>query len=397
MKWRNEWVQGALLPAGVRGSAPHPSLTKGMTYMSSNIGRAFRVQIFGESHGPMIGVTIDGLPAGIQMDEAWLNGFVQRRAAKGSAIATPRRESDIPRIISGVNENGRTTGYPLTAVFENSNTHSSDYSFLPDKPRPGHADYPAITRSLGEDDLRGSGHHSGRLTLPQVFAGGVAMLFLRQIGVDIAAHILQVGSVRDASIDPVNPDMEALHDCHLQEVPALDPEAGQRMMQTILDAKADMDSVGGIVEVVATGVPAGIGAPYFDGVEAAVAQQLFSIPAVKGVEFGAGFDCAMMPGSRYNDPYCMEDGEIRTTRNAAGGLLGGITNGMPIIARCAFRPTASIGKEQQTVSLSAAAIGKDAETTLVVKGRHDPCVAIRAVPVVEAAVAIALADLYLQG
>lgn len=365
--------------------------------MSSTIGRAFKVQIFGESHGKMIGVTIDGLPSGIEIDEEWLNAYVQRRAAKGSAIATPRRESDIPRIVSGVNPQGRTTGYPLTAIFENSDTHSSDYSFLPDTPRPGHADYPAITRSLGEDDLRGSGHHSGRLTLPHVFAGGVAMLLLRQIGVDIAAHILQVGDVRDVAIDPVNPDMDELHDCHTREVPAIDPEAGQRMMETILAAKADMDSVGGIVEVVAAGVPAGIGAPYFDGVEAAVAQQLFSIPAVKGVEFGAGFDCATMPGSLYNDPYCIDDGEIRTTRNAAGGLLGGMTNGMPIIARCAFRPTASIGKQQQTVSMSAAAIGKPAQTTLTVKGRHDPCVAIRAVPVVEAAVAIALADLYLQG
>ncbi len=365
--------------------------------MSSNIGRAFKVQIFGESHGKMIGVTIDGLPAGIEIDEEWLNAYVQRRAAKGSAIATPRRESDIPHIISGVNENGRSTGYPLTAVFENSNTHSSDYSFLPDRPRPGHADYPAITRSLGEDDLRGSGHHSGRLTLPHVFAGGIAMLLLKQLGVEIAAHILQVGDVRDRSIDPVEPDLEALLLCHTREVPALDEVAGEKMMQTILDAKAQLDSVGGIVEVVAAGMPAGIGAPYFDGAEAAIAQQLFSIPAVKGVEFGAGFGCATMPGSEYNDPYYVEDGEIRTERNAAGGLLGGITNGMPIIARCAFRPTASIGKEQQTVSLSAAAIGKDAETTLTVKGRHDPCVAIRAVPVVEAAVAIALADLYLQG
>ncbi len=365
--------------------------------MSSMIGRAFKVQIFGESHGKMIGVTIDGLPAGIQIDEEWLNAFVQRRAAKGSAIATARRESDIPRIVSGVNPAGRTTGYPLTAVFENSDTHSSDYSFLPDTPRPGHADYPAITRSLGEDDLRGSGHHSGRLTLPHVFAGGVAMLLLKQIGVEIAAHILQVGDVRDEMLDPVNPDMDALQECHQREVPALDAAAGDRMMQTILDAKSRQDSVGGIVEVAAVGLPAGLGAPYFDGVEAAVAQQLFSIPAVKGVEFGAGFGCVTMPGSSYNDPYCIDDGEIRTTRNAAGGLLGGLTNGMPVIARAAFRPTASIAREQQTISLSAAAIGKDAQTTLTVHGRHDPCVAIRAVPVVEAAVAIALADLYLQG
>jgi len=359
--------------------------------VSSNIGQALKVQIFGESHGPMVGVTIDGLPAGIAIDEEWLNAFVQRRAAKGSAIATARRESDIPRIVSGVNPSGKTTGYALTAVFENADTHSSDYGFLPDRPRPGHADYPALMRSHGQDDLRGSGHHSGRLTLPHVLAGGVAMLLLRTIGVSIGAHILQVGSVRDQSIDPVHPDMEALERCHTREVPALDTAAGDAMMQAILAAKADQDSLGGIVEVAATGLPAGLGAPYFDGVEAVLAQQLFSIPAVKGVEFGAGFGCAAMLGSQYNDPYCMVDGKVRTTQNQAGGLLGGITNGMPVIARAAFRPTASIARQQQTVSLSAAAPAE-----LTVHGRHDPCVAIRAVPVVEAAVAIALADLYLQ-
>ncbi len=364
--------------------------------MSSNIGNALRVQIFGESHGKMIGVTIDGLPAGIPVDEEWLNAFVQRRAAKGSAIATARRESDIPRIVSGVNPSGKTTGYALTAVFENSDTHSSDYGFLPDRPRPGHADYPALARSQGADDLRGSGHHSGRLTLPHVFAGGVAMLVLRQMGVDIAAHILQVGDARDRAIYPVQPDMDGLHRCHQREVPALDAQAGDAMMQTILDAKARLDSVGGIVEVAVTGLPAGVGAPYFDGVEAAVAQQLFSIPAVKGVEFGAGFGCATMAGSAYNDPYLAVDGQIRTTRNAAGGLLGGMTNGMPLIARAAFRPTASIAQPQQTVSLSAATRGDDAAATLTVHGRHDPCVAIRAVPVVEAATAIALADLVLM-
>ena len=359
--------------------------------MSSRMGRFYQVQIFGESHGPAVGVTLDGLPAGFRLDLDELNVFLQRRAAR-SAIATGRRETDLPRILSGLSPEGYTTGYPLTAIFENADTHSADYGFLPDRPRPGHADFPARARSAGYDDLRGSGHHSGRLTLPYAFAGGAAMQLLQAQGMRIAAHIASVGPVNDAgSVDPVQPDMAALEACRLRAVPTLDEASGKAMEQAILQARAAGDSLGGVVECVADGLPAGLGAPFFDGVEAVMAAQLYSIPAVKGVEFGAGFAAAQMRGSQYNDPYVLSNGRVRTATNNAGGLLGGITDGMPILVRAAFRPTPSISLTQQTVSLSA---GQAA--SLTVKGRHDPCVAIRAVPVVESAVAIALLDLWLE-
>ena len=358
--------------------------------MSSRIGRMLSVEIFGESHGPAVGVTLDGLPAGLALDLEALGDFLQRRASRGSAIATARRESDIPRVISGLLD-GFTTGQPLTALFENADTHSADYGFLPDRPRPGHADYPACVRSAGFDDLRGSGHHSGRLTLPHAFAGGVALQLLAREGVRVAAHVLAIGPERDKALDSLLPDMDALSRCHARPVPTLDPEAGSRMYAAIVEARAAGDSLGGVVECAATGVPAGLGAPFFEGVEAVMAAQLFSIPAVKGVEFGAGFHAAAMRGSEYNDPYALSQGRVTTVRNSAGGLLGGISNGMPVIVRAAFRPTPSISLEQQTVSLS-----KKAPRTLAVRGRHDPCVAVRAVPVVEGAVALSLLELWLE-
>ena len=356
--------------------------------MSSRIGRMLSVQIFGESHGKAVGVVLDGLPAGLALDEAALCAFLQRRAAR-NAIATGRRESDIPRVVSGLMD-GATTGQPLTALFENADTHSSDYGFLPDRPRPGHADYPAAVRSFGFDDLRGSGHHSGRLTLPYVFAGGVAMQLLAREGVQIAAHVAQLGPEADSPL-PSSPDLDALEASHARPVPTLDAQAGERMYEAILNARKSGDSLGGTVECVAAGVPAGWGAPFFEGVEAVMAAQLFSIPAVKGVEFGDGFGAARLTGSQYNDPYAFDNGRVVTVSNHAGGLLGGITNGMPIIVRAAFRPTPSISLEQQTVSLSA----QKAET-LAVHGRHDPCVAVRAVPVVESAVALSLLELWLE-
>ena len=358
--------------------------------MSSGIGKALRIQIFGESHGAAVGVTLDGLPAGLSLDMRALEAFVNRRAAKGSELATARRESDAPRILSGLHD-GVTTGQPLCAIFENADTHSSDYGFLPDRPRPGHADYPAIVKSGGYDDLNGSGHHSGRLTLPYVFAGGVAMRLLDTVGVTVGAHVLRIGGVADRALDALNPDMEALRACCALEIPTLDPSAGASMRQAILDAKRELDSLGGVIEVAATGLPVGLGAPFFDGVEALAAEHFFSIPAVKGVSFGAGFDAAAMRGSEYNDPYDIVNDRVRTLKNDAGGLLGGLTNGMPILARVAFRPTPSIGRPQRTVSLSAMEA-----TELTVKGRHDPCIVVRAVPVVESALALALCELWLQ-
>ena len=358
--------------------------------MSSRIGRALSVQIFGESHGPLVGVTLDGLPAGLSLDEAALAAFLQRRAARGSDIATGRRESDIPRIVSGLYQ-GITTGQPLTAVFENADTHSADYGFLPDRPRPGHADYPAIVKSGGYDDLRGSGHHSGRLTLPYVFAGGVAKQLLAVSGIQVLAHVLEIGGIADTAINALTPDMLALAEAHSRPLPTLNPAAGEAMRAAILAAKSAGDSLGGVVECVATGAPASWGSPFFEGAEAVAAAHFFSIPAVKGVAFGAGFEAARLRGSEYNDPYALQDGRVATLSNNAGGLLGGITNGMPIVARVAFRPTPSIGLEQQTVSLS-----KKTAEVLQVRGRHDPCVAVRAVPVVESALALALCELWLE-
>ena len=346
--------------------------------------------IFGESHGAALGATLDGLPAGLALDIPALEAFLQRRAAKGGELATGRMEADVPRILSGV-YNGVTTGHPITAIFENADTHSSDYGFLPDRPRPGHADYPAIVKSAGFDDLRGSGHHSGRLTLAYAFAGGLALQYLAGQGVTIASHVLSIEGVSDIALDPAAPDLQALLDCRNLPVPALDPTAGHRMREAILAAKAELDSVGGVVEVAACGLPAGLGAPFFDGVEAVAAAHCFSIPAVKGVEFGAGFHAARMRGSAYNDPYTVRDGRVTTSKNDAGGLLGGLTNGMPILMRVAFRPTPSIALPQKTVSLSVMT-----DEDLEVRGRHDPCIVIRALPVAEGALALALADLWLR-
>lgn len=357
--------------------------------MSSRIGRMLSIEIFGESHGPAIGVTMDGLPAGLTIDMDRLHAFLQRRAAR-SPIATARRESDIPRIVSGL-QDGTTTGQPLTAIFENSDVHSADYDFLPDRPRPGHADYPAIVRSLGNDDLRGGGHHSGRLTLPYVFAGGVAMQLLEREGIRIAAHVQLIANENDDCLSQTRPDMQRLFDCQNQAIPTLDPSACERMQEAIRKAREMQDSVGGIVECAAVNIPAGLGAPFFEGMESVIASHLFSIPAVKGVEFGAGFTAASMRGSRFNDPYQMKGSEIETRTNNAGGLLGGITTGMPIIVRASFRPTPSLSREQATVSLRS-----KADATLTVEGRHDPCVVVRAVPVVESAVALALAEMWLE-
>ncbi len=358
--------------------------------MSSRTGKALSIQLFGESHGPMVGVTLDGLPAGLALDLEALHAFLQRRAAGGSQLATGRRESDAPKVISGLHQ-GRTTGYPLTLLFDNADTHSGDYDFLPDRPRPGHADYPALVKSAGFDDLRGSGHHSGRLTLPYAAAGGVALQLLGRLGMQVYAHVLAIGPARDAAVDPCAPEEAALRAAQKREIPTLVPEAGVAMGQAVLAAKQQGDSLGGLVEVVALGVPVGLGEPFFDGVEAVAAAEFFSIPAVKAVEFGAGMEAAALKGSQYNDPYVPAGETLRTTRNQAGGLLGGLTTGMPVVARVAFRPTASISLPQQTVSL-----GSGQPETLQVKGRHDPCVVIRAVPVVESALAIALCEMWLR-
>lgn len=358
--------------------------------MSSEFGKLLRVSVFGQSHGRAIGVNIDGLPAGEAIDLDELNAFLARRKPGKSPLSTARKEADAPIFLSGL-ENGVTCGFPLCAMIENGDQHSSDYSELQDKPRPSHADYTARVKWAGHADMRGGGHFSGRLTAPLCIAGGIAKQILARRDVYVGAHLAAVGTEDDAAF-PLHPTRELFASVAAKPFPVLDDQAGERMQALILEARRNLDSVGGIIECAAVGLPAGLGDPMFDGVENRLAAALFGIPAVKGVEFGLGFGSARLHGSENNDPFAVEDGQIVTASNRAGGILGGITTGMPVTLRVAVKPTPSISRPQQTVSLSS---GQPAE--LSIRGRHDPCIAHRAVPVVEAVTATVLLDLLLEG
>ena len=358
--------------------------------MSSEFGKQLRVSVFGQSHGKAIGVNIDGLPAGEPIDLEELNAFLDRRKPGKSPLSTARKESDTPVFLSGL-ENGVTCGFPLCAVIENSDQHSSDYSELADKPRPSHADYTARVKWGGHADMRGGGHFSGRLTAPLCIAGGIAKQILARRGIFVGAHLAAVGTENDAPF-PLHPTAELFDAIAAKPFPVVDDGAGDRMQALILEARQDLDSVGGIIECAAIGLPAGLGDPMFGGVENRLAAALFGIPAVKGVEFGLGFGSSRLRGSENNDPFTVENGTVVTASNRAGGILGGITTGMPVTLRTAIKPTPSISRPQQTVSLSAME-----NTELVIRGRHDPCIAHRAVPVVEAVTATVLLDLLLEG
>ena len=358
--------------------------------MSSEFGNLLKISVFGQSHGKAIGVVVDGLPAGEAIDLEELNAFLARRKPGKSPLSTARKESDAPVFLSGL-ENGVTCGAPLCAVIENSDQHSSDYSELRDKPRPGHADYTAYVKWRDQADMRGGGHFSGRLTAPLCIAGGIARQILARRGVYVGAHLWSVGTERDTPF-PLRPTRELFEAVAAKPFPVLDDQAGERMQSLILEARQNLDSVGGVIECAAVGLPAGLGDPMFGGVENRLAAALFGIPAVKGVEFGDGFAAARAHGSENNDPFIMEGGRVVAETNHAGGILGGITSGMPIVLRTAMKPTPSIARPQRTVSLSAGA-----DTELVIHGRHDPCIAHRAVPVVEAVTAAVLLDLLLEG
>ena len=359
--------------------------------MSSIIGNRLKVSIFGQSHAPAIGCVIDGLPAGETVDTEVLAAFLARRAPGQNEFSTARREADLPEIVSGLYE-GKTCGAPLCAVIRNTDTRSKDYSELADKPRPGHADYTAHLRYGGAQDVRGGGHFSGRLTAPLCIAGGIARQILARRGIFIGAHIYAINGVRDTAFDPCFVSRAQFDLLENKSFCVIDDAAGEIMQQRILAAKANADSVGGIIECAVVGMPAGVGDPMFDGMENRLAQMLFGVPAVKGVEFGDGFAAADLLGSENNDPMVMGDNGIpRMTSNHAGGILGGITTGMPLLLRCAIKPTPSIGQSQQTVSLSA---GENA--ALTVHGRHDPCIVGRAVPVIIAATAISVLDALLD-
>ena len=355
--------------------------------MSSTWGEKVRISIFGESHGKAIGVVLDGLPAGEPLDLDAVALQMGRRAPGRDLSSTPRKESDIPEILSGILD-GKTTGAPLCAVIENTNTKSGDYGNLAFTPRPGHADYPAFIRYDGYNDVRGGGHFSGRLTAPLVFAGAVCRQILERRGVFIGAHVASVGPQADSAFDPADIPEELLRRLSSVYFPVISPEAEAKMRAVIEQARMEQDSVGGVVECAVIGLPVGIGGPLFGGIEPVLSSILFGIPACKGVEFGAGFGAARLRGSENNDAYLAEQGEIRTRTNRAGGILGGITTGMPVVFRAAFKPTPSIGMEQDSVDLQT---GKP--TKLSVHGRHDPCIVPRAVPVVEAAAAVALLNL----
>ena len=350
-----------------------------------SLGERFRVTLFGQSHGPAIGCVIEGFPAGVLPDWEKLEAFMARRAPGQNAWSTPRKEADRPEILSGLNESGQTCGAPITAVIRNANTRSGDYGALKDTPRPGHADYAARVKYGEAWDGRGGGQFSARLTAPLCFAGALAKQALAEKGILLAAHISRIGTVEDASVDPVQPAWPLYA---ADGFPVIDPEAGEKMKAEIKAAREHGDSIGGAVECFAAGLPAGLGGPYFGGVEGRLAQALFGIPAVKGVRFGD----TRREGHENNDAFCLRDGAVRTATNHCGGILGGITNGMPVYFTVEFKPTPSIALLQKSVDLKAMR-----ETDLTVQGRHDPCVVPRAVPAVEAVAAIVLLDLLLQG
>lgn len=355
--------------------------------MGSIWGEHLKISLFGESHGRGIGVVLDGLPSGIAIDVVRLQTFLDRRAPGRTSHATARSEADVPEILSGLYE-GRTTGTPLAAMIRNTDTRSGDYAGLMEKPRPGHADLTGTIRYGGAQDPRGGGHFSGRLTAPLVFAGAVAAQILETRGIRIAAHLYEVAGIRDLPFDAVTAEPTQLDLLQGRTFPVLLPERESQMIEAILAAKRDLDSVGGIVECLVRGLPAGLGDPMFGGIEPRFASLLFAIPAVKGVEFGRGFAVARLKGSENNDSPQFIDGQLRMRSNNSGGADGGISTGMPLLFRVAFKPTASIAMEQDTVNLRT-----HENDRLVIHGRHDPSIVVRAVPVVEAAAAVAALDL----
>ncbi|AJA49867.1 chorismate synthase [Clostridium pasteurianum DSM 525 = ATCC 6013] len=355
--------------------------------MSGVWGKNIKLSIFGESHGKAIGITIDGLVPGIKLDIDYIKGEMERRMPGKNKLSTARKETDQFEILSGY-FNDRTTGTPLCATIRNSDQHSKDYSKLKNLMRPGHADYTGNIRYRGFNDYRGGGHFSGRITAPLVFAGAVAKQVLAEKGIVIGSHIKSISDVEDNSFDKVNVEESLLKSLLKEEFPTINKEKGIEMRKLIIDAKGELDSVGGIVETAILNLPVGIGSPFFYSVESHLSHMIFSIPAVKGIEFGEGFDISKLRGSKANDEYYMENDNVKTNTNNNGGILGGITNGMPLIFRTAFKPTASIARLQHTIDIE-----RHENAELEITGRHDPCIVQRAVPVVEAAAAISILDL----
>ncbi len=353
--------------------------------MSSTYGENLKLSIFGQSHGPAIGMTLDGIPAGLPVDLEKLQEFLNRRAPGQNDWSTPRKEEDRPEFLGGILD-GYTCGAPIAAVIYNKNTRSEDYDELKDCPRPGHADYTAQVKYGGFQDAAGGGHFSGRMTAPLCIAGGLCKQWLEEMGIRIGAHIVQIGLENTKSFSYTHPELDQVG----TNFPALTAEDAEKFQSVIQKAHTLDESVGGRIECAIVGLPAGLGEPMFGGIESRIAQIVYGIPAVKNVGFGWSDSFAIVPGSESNDRYTVADGVIQTETNHCGGILGGITTGMPVIFDVTIKPTPSISKPQQTVNLKTGEI-----TTIQVQGRHDPCIVPRAVPVVEAAAAIAIYDLIL--
>ena len=358
--------------------------------MSGIFGLNIKMSIYGESHGKAIGVVLDGLPPGLALDEEAISREMARRAPGQSLLTTARKEKDAVEIQSGF-FNGYTTGTPLCARIANSDQHSKDYSILKDKMRPGHGDYAGYVRYQGYNDYRGGGHFSARLTAPLVFAGAVAKQALAQYGITVGAHILRIHDITEPGFNPLGESEATLKAIDAKSFPVINDNIGEQMQNCILTANGVLNSVGGVIELMAINLPAGLGAPYFDSVESRLSQILFSVPAVKGIEFGEGFGFAQLTGAEANDQMHYEEGKVRCYTNHNGGITGGLTNGMPLVFRVAMKPTPSISREQKTVSLA-----EQSDTTLTVVGRHDPCIVQRAVPVIEAVTAWTLWDLLIE-
>lgn len=359
-------------------------------HLSSITGEKIKLSVFGESHGSAIGCVVDGLPAGIKLDMQEIEREMARRAPGRDKTSTARKEADLPRILSGV-LNGTTTGAPLAMIIENTNTRSGDYENVHLVPRPGHSDYPAFVKYGGFNDIRGGGHFSGRLTAPIVFAGAIAKQILRERGIHIGSHISQIGNVHDDEMNRVDISPKTLEALTRELFPVLRKEAEQEMRDFIEKARLSGDSAGGVIECAVTGLPVGLGSNIFSTVESKLSAALFAIPAVKGVQFGAGFGFAEMLGSEANDPYEIKNGRVAFKSNNNGGVLGGMSSGAPLVFSIVVKPTPSISKEQDSVDLSTMQNEK-----LVIKGRHDPCIVPRAVPVAEATAALAVLDLIMQ-
>ena len=351
--------------------------------MKNTFGNNIGITLFGESHGEAIGCVLDGIAPGIEVDEAFIALQMEKR--KGiSSISTPRREADRVRILSGVFE-GKTTGTPIAIMIENQSQHSKDYSATKDLARPSHADYTAQCKYGGFQDYRGGGHFSGRITAPIVAAGAICLKALSKKGIEIGTHIACCGGVKDRAFHCLSEDIALLKE---KEMPVLCENAEKEMIAAIEKARNEGDSVGGVLTTAVTGVPAGVGEPWFDTAEGVLSHAMFSVPGIKGVEFGAGFAFSEMKGSQANDPFFTKDGRVQTKTNNNGGINGGITNGMPIVFSCAVKPTPSIFKEQETVNFKT-----NENTVLSIKGRHDPAIIHRARVVVDSVTAITLCDL----